>query len=130
MYNIIKNVIDGGRFDLSTAIKKINKLWAEDEFTDEQRDELIAAARGGASVRANVDVLEKLEELDRRIKTLENSGTTETPAEDYPDFVVGKWYYNGDTCTFEGKKYTCIAPSGAACVWSPTDYPAYWELVK
>lgn len=53
----------------------------------------------------------------------------EPPTEEYPEFVVGKWYYNGDKCSFGGKNYTCTAPTGTVCVWSPTDYPAYWKEV-
>ena len=45
-------------------------------------------------------------------------------------YVVGKWYYNGDKCSFEGVNYVCIAPEGATCVWSPKDYPAYWEVAE
>ena len=36
---------------------------------------------------------------------------------------------NGDKITFEGGKYKCIAPDGVVCVWSPKEYPVYWELV-
>ena len=69
----------------------------------------------------------KLEELEKRVRALE-SGSTE-PGETYPDYVVGKWYYNGDKITFESGKYKCIAPAGVVCVWSPTEYPPYWEMV-
>lgn len=130
MYNIIKNVIDRGGFDLSDLLRKIDTLWTQGDITDEQRDELIASARGGADKHNSVELMAKLEELDRRVAALEKAGPSEEPAEEYPDFVVGKWYYTGDTCTFEGKKYTCIAPDGVACVWSPADYPAYWANVK
>lgn len=43
--------------------------------------------------------------------------------------LIGKWYYNGDKITFEGVKYKCIAPDGVVCMWSPKEYPVYWELV-
>ena len=71
--------------------------------------------------------LAKMEELEQRVRALE-TGSTE-PGEAYPDYVVGKWYYSGDKITFEGVKYKCIAPDGAVCTWSPTEYPTYWELV-
>ncbi len=129
MYSIVKNVIGQGGFDLSALLRKIDTLWAQGNLTDEQREELIASARGGADKRDSVEVLTKLEELDRRVSALEKASSVQEPAEEYSDFVAGKWYYNGDTCTFEGIKYTCVAPNGVACVWNPADYPAYWELV-
>ena len=51
----------------------------------------------------------------------------EPDAEEYPEYEVGKWYYAGDKISFNGSNYVCIAPDGAVCVWSPADYPAYWE---
>ena len=129
MYSIITNVIRQGGYDLSDLLHKIDTLWAQGRFTDDQREELTLLTRRGAERQGSMDVVAKLEELDRRVKALEKAGTDEEPGEEYPDFVVGKWYYTGDTCTFEGVKYTCIAPEGVACVWSPADYPAYWESV-
>lgn len=43
-----------------------------------------------------------------------------------PEYEAGKWYYAGDTVKHKGKVYTCTAPEGQVCVWSPEDYPAYW----
>ena len=58
------------------------------------------------------------------------SGSTE-PVEpvEYPEYVVGKWYYNGDKVSFKGKNYECIAPSGVVCTWSPEGYPTYWQEI-
>ena len=52
----------------------------------------------------------------------------EVTEETYPPFIENKWYYNGDKCSENGSNYTCIAPDGVACVWSPSAYPAYWKL--
>ena len=54
---------------------------------------------------------------------------TEEPTESYEEYTVGKWYYNGNKVSFDGKNYNCIAPEGVVCVWSPTEYPAYWEEI-
>ena len=88
---------------------------------------LLREGENNADTAQEVNMLAKLEELEQRVKALE-TGNTE-PGEAYPDYVVGKWYYNGDKITFEGGKYNCIAPDGAVCTWSPKEYPAYWELV-
>lgn len=93
---------------------------------------LLREGENNADTAQEVNVLVKLEELEKRVRALE-SGSTE-PGETYPDYVAGKWYYNGDKITFEGGKYKCIAPDfcspyGVVCVWSPTEYPPYWEMV-
>ncbi len=126
MYQIIKNVIERGGYDLSAILTKIDTLWVNDSLTDEQRTELIGLARNNGDVKYSADVIAKLNDLETRVRALENAGTTE-PTEEYPEYVVGKWYYNGDKCSFENKNYVCIAPAGTACVWSPLEYPSYWQ---
>lgn len=130
MYQIIKNVISRGGYNLSAVLSKIDTVWAEGKITDEQRVELIATARNQASSEAGIDIMFKLTELEQRIRALETGESTDGSAEEYPAFVVGKWYYTGDKCSFDGKNYTCIAPEDIACVWSPADYPAYWEKTE
>lgn len=53
----------------------------------------------------------------------------ETPADEYPEYVPGKRYRNGDKCSFEGFNYRCTAPEDQVCTWSPAEYPDYWEIV-
>lgn len=137
MYGIIKNVIESRNYELTDMLKKIDVIWVQGSISEAERDELIALARTNAEVQQSIDVLAKLEELDKRVKALEeahkdNSGEAdpgdEEPGETtYPEFKVGNWYYTGDIVTFEGKTYKCIAPDKVACVWSPVDYPDYWE---
>lgn len=127
MYDVIKDVINTRRYVLADMLHKIDTLWAQGDIDDDQRTELIVLAQSNADMTQEVNVLAKLEELEKHVRALE-SGSTE-PGEAYPDYVVGKWYYNGDKITFEGGKYKCIAPDGVVCVWSPTEYPAYWEKV-
>lgn len=127
MYDVIRDVINSRRYVLADMLHKIDTLWAQGDLDDEQRSELIALAQGNADMEQEVNMLAKLEELEQRVKALE-TGSTE-PGEAYPHYVVGKWYYNGDKITFEGGKYKCIAPDGFVCVWSPKEYPVYWELV-
>ena len=127
MYDVIRDVINTQRYVLADMLHKIDTLWAQGDLDDEQRKELIALARDKADMAQEVNVLARLEELEQRVRALE-TGSAE-PGEAYPDYVVGKWYYSGDKITFEGGKYNCIAPDGAVCTWSPTEYPTYWELV-
>ena len=134
MYNVVKSVIETKDYDLADIIKKIDTLWVQGTFTDEQKEELQTLARNGASAGNSVDVMQKLEEFDKRITALEKAFANSEPKEDeeettVPGYEAGKWYYAGDRVTFEGKVYECIAPDGVVCVWNPKDYPAYWKEV-
>lgn len=146
MYEVVRNVIESKNYELKEMLTKIDTLWVQGSLTEEQRLELIQLARENAMVSNSVDVMEKLSELDRNVKALEErvkaledaksesadeeSGETEEGTEEtatYPEYEAGKWYRNGDMVSFDGKVYKCIAPEGIVCVWSPADYPAYWE---
>lgn len=133
MYELLKSIITNGNYSLTQMLDKIDIVWAEGKMTNEQHTELISLAHDNADISGDVDVLQKLKDLDMRVTALENAQTlTEDPDgpstdNEYPEYVPGKWYYNGDKMTYGGKKYHCTAPSGVVCVWSPDEYPAYWE---
>ena len=131
MYEIIKNVIQSGRYELTDILAKIDTLWVQSSLTDDERTELMNLARSGADPTQGVDVLAKLSDLDKRVAALENAGTTNPePDVECPEYVAGKWYYKDDKCTYKGSKYICTAPEGVVCVWSPDEYPAYWQLAE
>lgn len=131
MRNIINAVINTGKFELTDIIRKIDTIWLEGKITDEEKAELVTVAQGKANPQYSMDLLAKVEELDKRVKVLEAQKASEGEVtEEYPAFVEGKWYYTGDKVSFEGSNYTCIAPEGTVCVWSPLAYPAYWELTE
>lgn len=143
MYDVVMNVIKSKNYELKDILSKIDTLWVQGSITEEERTELIALARQNAEVQQSIDVIAKLEELDKRVKANEEDikklketeeGGTEEGGEEgeteevtYPEYEAGKWYYNGDVVMFEGKAYECIAPEGQVCTWSPKDYPTYWE---
>lgn len=131
MQKIIEKVIESKNYELSDMLKKIDTLWVQGSIDDTVRKSLSDKARNNANVQNSLNIILKLEEIDRRLKALEEAKTeTEEPTETtYPEFVVGKWYYTGDRITFDGKSYECIAPENVTCVWSPVDYPTYWEEV-
>ena len=142
MYKIIKDVLENGEFELNDILYKINKMWIESEITEEEKTELEGLAREKANINNSIDIISKLKEMDLRILNCENEIATlketqeepeepEEPTEEvtYPEYVPGKWYYRGDNCSQNGKNYTCIAPEGQVCVWSPSEYPTYWQEV-
>lgn len=139
IFNVLKTVISSKRYELADMLEKIDFIWAQGEISLEERLQLISDAQNNAMVENSIDVLKSLYDLNKRVaevekqlaelKKEENSDTpaeeeTETPT--YPSYVVGKWYENGDVVDFDGQIKKCIAPIGTVCVWSPTEYPAYW----
>lgn len=126
MYHLIKSIVETGKYDLSRMLAKLEKSFSDGKITDEQYTELCELAQSNAKVEKSIDLIAKNVELEQRMTVVEAKVSTET-TEEYPEFVVGKWYYTGNKITFEGAKYVCIAPEGAVCVWSPKDYPAYWQ---
>lgn len=141
MYEIIKNVIDSGRFELVDILKKIDTIWLQGDITEEQKEELVALAQNKAKPENSYAPLqeqieqafEKIKALENRVAKLETGGEEPGPVEEYPPYVqptgAHDAYYKDDKVTYNGKKYICIAPDGVACVWSPDVYPQYWKEV-
>lgn len=131
MQKVIERVIESKNYELSDMLKKIDTLWVQGSIDDAVRKSLADKARSNANTQNSMDILSKLEELDNRVKALEDAKTsteTEEPTETtYEEYVSGKWCYNGDIFAFKGKIYKCTAPEGVTCVWTPEEYPTYWE---
>ena len=126
--------IEEGFTSLEEMLHKIDIYHIRGKLTDEEKATLYAEARAKAtdSIAEIINVVDTLAAFGKRISALEtavaelqNSGSEEeeTPPADYVD---GKWYYNGDKVTFEGKVYTCTAPENFPVVWSPIVTPQYW----
>lgn len=136
MYSVVKSVIESRNYELADMLKKINTLWVQGVknggISDEEKEALIDLARQNAEVQQSIDILAKLEELDMRVKALEEGKKDDSEGgEDttHPEYVAGTWYRNGDIVLFDGKDYMCIAPEGQICTWSPSEYPVYWKEV-
>ena len=148
MYGIIKPVIERKDYELTSILKKINTLWAENELTDEQREELIELARENADPKNSYASLENqvnalfanmkemgttILDLITRVATLEGGEVEpEEPTEEYPPYVqptgAHDAYNAGDKMTYtDGNKYICQMDG---CVWTPDDYPQGWKLVE
>lgn len=135
MYDVLKNVIHSKRYDLADILTKIDTLWVQGSIAEEQRLSLISDAQSNAMVENSIDVLKSLYELNKRVTELEKQlaelkNGSDIPTDEetttYPPYEVGKWYENGDIISFDGVNKKCIAPLETVCVWSPTEYPAYW----
>ena len=140
MYEIVKETIENTNYKLEEMLDKIYTLYVKDKLSKEEMEELETYVREKASTDNSIDVLNKLKEMDLRmqefdtritkLENLEGEKPEEpTDTERYPAYIPGKWYCNGDNCSENGKNYTCIAPEGQVCVWSPSEYPPYWKEV-
>lgn len=138
MYEVTKNVILSGNYELTDILAKIDTLWLQGSLTDEERLELIDMARTKADpshsfapIQAQIDALaQRVAVLEGKVKPAD----PEAPAEEYPPYVkptgAHNAYYNGGKMTFtNGKRYLCTAPEGVAVVWGPDVYPDYWQEV-
>ena len=138
MYQIIKDVIKSGRYELADILRKIDTLWVQGDLTDDQRGELVELARDNADPAASYAPLqEQIEQTFTAIKAVEErvakleAGETPEPApepEEWPEWVqptgAHDAYSTGDKVTFNGKHYTSLIDGN---VWSPDTYPAGWE---
>ena len=129
MQRVIEKVIESKNYELSDMLKKIDTLWIQGNINDDVRTRLYEKARNNANTQNSLDILAKVEELDKRVKALENAEKPVEPEEPIEEYVAGKWYYAGNKVMFEGSTYICIAPEGTVCVWSPYEYPSYWEII-
>ncbi len=145
MYEIVKNVITSGQYELTDMLKKIDTLWLQGALNDTQRTELIELARIRADPKQSYDIQKQLEtifsnlsemgqailELTDRVTKLEGGSVIPPVVEEYPQFVqptgAHDAYNTGDKVTYNGKKYICQMDN---CVWTPDAYPAGWKLVE
>lgn len=131
MFEIIKNVINSKDYKLEDMLYKISKMYIENRITESEKSELDNLARSNAKAENSYDIQKQLDNLEKRVKALEEKETTEdTTVEEYPEYVAPTGshdtYKTGDKVTYNGKKYICKMDN---CVWSPDVYPAGWEEV-
>ena len=147
MYEITRNVIMSGNYELSDMLTKLSTLWVSEQITEEQYHELVTLARNNAipensyaDVQTQINKLVTMVEANQieirnltdRMIVLEG-GTPEIPPEpeEWPEYKqptgAHDAYYNGDKITYKEKHYICIMSNGSACTWSPDEYPQGWE---
>lgn len=138
MRELFLAVIRRGGYDLNTLLRRIDEYHIEDKLTDEERVELIAAARGDAS--PGMDVVQEIQKLWAAIRELreeiaEQNGEIEGGIDeaDVPEFMqptgAHDGYYHGDLVRYNEVLYMCNAPEGVVCVWSPDVMPGYWTVM-
>lgn len=147
MYDIIKNVITSGSYELTDILKKIDTIWLQGTLTEEQRTELIDLARTSADPENSYAPLQKqintlyanmtemgktILSLTDKVSKLDGGSVTPPETEEYPAWVqptgAHDAYKTGDKMTYtDGKRYVCQMDN---CVWGPDTYPAGWKLAE
>lgn len=146
MYEIIRNVIQSGRYELSDMLRKIDVIWLRGDLDDSQKTELVSLAQSNAdpensyaSVQKQIDNLytnigemgQAILDLTNRVTTLEGGKVPEVPEEEWPEWKAPTGahdaYKVGDKITFKGKHYICKMNG---CVWSPEVYPDGWTAAE
>ena len=74
----VESVILRGDFILDSMEEKIDKLWVEGKLTNEEREDLLQLAADNAKDVLQIDVVEKLANLESRVYDLEH------PTDIYP----------------------------------------------
>jgi len=95
MKEFLEGIIRTGNYVLSEMEERIEKLYALGKLTTEELEELLTLSADNAKDSMQIDVTEKLKELEDRIYALEH------PVE--PDYVI--WYSGYVTKKGETVKY-------------------------
>ena len=89
MFEIIKSVISKKDYKLEDMLYKIAKMYIEGRITEAEKSELDNLARSNARAENSYDMQKQLDNLEARVKALEEKSTTEEPsepAEKYPEY--------------------------------------------
>lgn len=147
MHEIIKAVIESGRYELADMLGKIDTIWIQGALTDDQRTELVELARGNADpansyagVRQQMDTLfakqadiaKEVAWIKDELASLQGGAVdTEPEPDEWPEYVqptgAHDAYEMGDRVSYKGNHYICKM---ARCVWAPDVYPAAWDAAE
>ena len=90
---IFLTVIKSGNYNLDELSVKLDKMYIEGKLTEAERDELLLMATDGAKDSAQIDLYEKIVDLEHRIVALETK--------DIPEWYAGYVTRKGETVKFD-----------------------------
>ena len=94
---IFLTLIKSGNYNLDELSLKLDKMFIENKITEAERDELLLMATENAKDSAQLDLYEKIVDLEHRIVALENKGKEE----EYAIWVAGYVTKKGETVRFD-----------------------------
>lgn len=90
---IFLTLIKSGNYNLDELSIKLDKMYIEGKITEAERDELLLMATDGAKDSAQIDLYEKIVDLEHRIVALETK--------DIPEWYAGYVTRKGETVKFD-----------------------------
>ena len=90
---IFLTLIKSGNYNLDELSVKLDKMYIEGKLTEAERDELLLLATDGAKDSAQIDLYEKIVDLEHRIVALETK--------DIPEWYAGYVTRKGETVKFD-----------------------------
>ena len=90
---IFLTLIKSGNYNLDELSVKLDKMYIEGKITETERDELLLMATDGAKDSAQIDIYEKIVDLEHRIVALETK--------DIPEWYAGYVTRKGETVKFD-----------------------------
>lgn len=90
---IFITLIKSGNYNLDELSVKLDKMYIEGKLTEAERDELLLMATDGAKDSAQIDLYEKIVDLEHRIVALETK--------DIPEWYAGYVTRKGETVKFD-----------------------------
>lgn len=130
MFLKILQRIKSGKFELSSLLQKIEKLWMEGQLSEYERDRLYEEARANADPKRSLLPIEKqLEELSRIVKDLQyRVNKLEGKEEEILPYKrpSSEWetYSKGDKILW---KQRIKISNRDGVVWNPDDFPEAWD---
>lgn len=97
MYNIINNVISGGRYVADELIEKIDTFWVQGILSTEERETLTQKAYDNARDINQIDIMKKISELELRIYALEH------PQDEQDESIIEYPIWENGTITEKGQ---------------------------
>ena len=96
MYEIIKNYIKTATYNLDELTMKIDKFYLEGKLSESERDELISLATESARDSYQIDLYQKIVDLEHRVVYLETA--------DFAVWTNGYVTKKGETVKFDYNK--------------------------
>lgn len=90
---IFLTLIKSGNYNLDELSVKLDKMYIEGKLTETERDELLLMATDGAKDSAQIDLYEKIVDLEHRVVALETK--------DIPEWYAGYVTRKGETVKFD-----------------------------
>lgn len=122
----LQNFIAQGLFNYEDMAYKLDKMYIENKLTEEERDELLVLAAENANDAEQINIYNKLVDLEHRIVSLETA--------DIPIWVSGyttkkgevvKYDYNNDgeydLLRYDGGRASTALPPGKIDGWHVVD---------